>query len=235
MTTTASLVQTLHRINRQKADLQGQLRRGPMTVAGAQSKLKIALDHVQSIREQITRSKLDADSKQLQMREREAKIHKWEGMLNAAKENREYQALKEQIAADRKANEVLSDEILEILESIDALHLQLADGEGRVEELQRELQKIQDQVQSRKLVLESDLSRVLAELELAEKNLTGDFKRDYDRLVASKGEDAMAELDGRCCSGCSQSLTPTMLDRLLLGHAVVCPTCGRLVYRSQDS
>jgi len=231
MTTNASLVQKLHRINRQKADLQGQLRRGPLTVAGAQSKLKVASDHVQSIREKLTRSKMEADSKQLQMREREGKIHKWEGMLNAAKENREYQALKEQIAAERKANDVLSDEIFELLESIDETHLLLADAERRVAELQNELKTVESQVHSRKSVLEAELERVLGELQSAEKNLSGEFKREYERLVAAKGEDAMAEMEGNCCSGCSRSLTLTLLDRLLLGHAIVCPNCGRLVYQ----
>ena len=56
--------------------------------------------------------RVEADSKQLQMKEREEKIVNLQGKLNAAKENREYQALKDQIAADKQANVVLSDEIL---------------------------------------------------------------------------------------------------------------------------
>ena len=41
--------------------------------------------------------------------------------LNAAASNREYQALKDQIAADQMAGSVLADEILEALEKIDEL------------------------------------------------------------------------------------------------------------------
>ena len=174
------------------------------------------------------------DSKQLQLREREAKIHKWEGMLNAAKENREYQALKEQIAADRKANDVLSDEIFEMLESIDETNQRLADAEKRASELHEEFNKAQEQINSRKLVLESDLNRVVGALKEAERELSGDFKREYERLVAVKADDAMAELDGNCCTGCSKSLTPTQLDKLLMGQAIVCPNCGRFVYKSAD-
>ena len=97
--TTAVIVQTLHRINRQKSDLKSQLVRGPRTVAVAEGKLKAAQQHAQDLKDQLRRSKIDVDSKQLQMKEREDKIVNLQGKMNAAKENREYQALKDQIAA----------------------------------------------------------------------------------------------------------------------------------------
>ena len=234
MSVTASLVQRLHRINRQKTDLNGQLARGPRLVAAATAKLQSAQQHVSELRAKLTRMKMEADSKQLQMREREDKIHKWRGNMNAAKENREYQALKDQIAADEQANLVLSDEILETLEAIDDYQQRLVDGEAMVASLEQELRQVQQQVADRKLVLEGELARVQAELEVAEKGLVGDFRREYMRLVTAKGEDAMAELEGNCCGGCYQSLTPQNLEKLLCGQPVLCPACGRLLYRDSD-
>ena len=234
MTVTASLVQRLHRINRQKTDLNGQLSRGPRLVTAAQRKLQAAQQRVIDLRNKLTQLKMGADRKQLQMREREDKIHKWRGNMNAAKENREYQALKDQIAADEQANEVLSDEILEMLEAIDEGKLGLAEAEAMVATLELELKQVEQQVADRKLVLEAELARVKAELEEAEQGLVGDFKREYSRLVLAKGEDAMAELEGNCCGGCFQSLTPQNLDRLLQGQPVLCPACGRLIYRDNE-
>lgn len=231
MTVTTSLLQTLHRINRQKSDLNSQLQRGPKMVATAQAKLKAAEDHLRATRDHLTKTRIEADSKQLQMAEREQKIHKWQGMLNTAKENREYQALKDQIAADTKANEVLSDEILDLLELIDTINAQIVDEDKRVATLRLELSKTQEEVATRRTVLESELVRVQTELKENEKLLKGDFKREYERLVSVKGEDAMAELDDNCCGGCYTSLTPMLLDRLLIGQSIVCPNCGRLVYK----
>ncbi len=234
MSVTASLVQRLHRINRQKTDLNGQLERGPRLVIAATRKLQSAEKHVADTRDKIKRMKVDADGKQLHMREREDKIHKWQGNMNSAKENREYQALKDQIAADEQANSVLSDEILEILEAIDEETQLLVEAEANAVELAKELRTIEKQVADRKLVLESELARVNAELEEAEQGLVGDFKREYMRLVVAKGEDAMAELEGNCCGGCYQSLTPQMLDKLLQGQPVLCPACGRLIYQDNE-
>ncbi len=234
MSVTASLVQRLHRTNRQKTDLTGQLARGPKLVAVVARKQQSAQQHVADMRSRLTRLKIDADSKQLQMREREEKIHKWRNNLNAAKENREYQALKDQIAADEQANLVLADEILEILESIDEVTAGIAAGDAQVLLLEQELHSVQQQVADRKVVLESELARINTELAEAEQGLTGDFKREYSRLVIAKGEDAMAELEGNCCGGCYQSLTPQKLDQLLQGNPILCPACGRLIYQDSE-
>lgn len=232
MTVTASLIQRLHRINRQKTDLNSQLARGPRAIAGAAAKLKTAQDGLQATKDLLQRSKIEADQKQLQMKEREGKIFDLDGKLNAAKANREYQALKDQIAADTQANIVLSDEILELLESIDQQSLDVKAAEENVAEVARELDDVTRRMADKKALLEADLVRVEAELSLAEKELSGDFLREYSRLVISKGEDAMAEVEGKSCGGCYQSLTPQILDTLKVGKPFLCPACGRLIYQS---
>ncbi|MBX3422160.1 MAG: phospholipase [Pirellulaceae bacterium] len=234
MTAAAPLVQTLHRINRQKSDLISQLQRCPKLIAVAQTQLKQAQDHIQATRQKLTKARLDAEMKQLQMKEREQKIHNWRGKMNAAKENREYQALKDQIAADTQANVVLSDEILELLESIDAIGVELQQAEADAKAKQSECERIVGEVEQRRQVLENELARVQTELTEAELQLSGDFKRDYQRLVATKSDDAMAELEGNCCGGCCQSLTPMLIERLTTGQSIACPSCGRLVYKNQD-
>jgi uncharacterized protein len=234
MAVSASVMQQLHRINRQKTDLKGQLERGPKTVLAAQRKLQAAEANVEQIRAKHKQMRMDADRKQLQLRERESKIHNLEGKLNAAKENREYQTLKEQIAADHQANIVLSDETLELLDQIDETGQALNTAIAFVAEVKIEVAKVEKQVSEKQLVLEAELARVEAELLRVESELDGDFKRDYLRLVAARGEDAMAELEGRCCGGCYQTLTAQLLDRLSSGHPVPCPVCGRLLYQNRE-
>ena len=230
MTVTASLIQTLHRMNRQKTDLQGQLKRGPKVIATARGRYDAAEKHVQEIQDMMTKMKVDADQKQLQMKEREDKIVHWSGQMNAAKDNREYQTLKDQIAADKQANVVLSDEILEILEGLDAKEVTLEAAKVQAAEVKQEFEKIENQILEKRVQLQSELERVEGELAEAEKGLSGDIKRDYQRLVAAKGEDAMAAAEGSCCSGCYQSLTPHLNEQLSLGKPVACPACGRLLY-----
>lgn len=230
MAATATLLQTLHRMNRQKADLEGQLNRGPKVVAAAKVRLEAAEKGAQDIRDQITQMQLDAEAKQLQMKEREAKIHQWSGQMNAAKDNREYQTLKDQIAADTQANVVLSDEILEILENLDAMEAPLKDAEANVKEVQAEFDKIEQQIADKRVRLEADLQRVGEELTEAEKELSGDLRGDYNRLIVARGEEALAPAEDGCCSGCYQSLTPQTQELLSVGKPVTCSSCGCLLY-----
>ena len=121
MTKSGETVRRLHRIWRQREDLESRLTRGPKAVAAAQATHAAAVRALQAHRDSIRAKKMEADRKQLQMREREAKLYDLEVKMNMAKADREYQTLKGQIAADTQANRVLTDEILELLEQIDAL------------------------------------------------------------------------------------------------------------------
>ena len=232
MSISGSVLQTLHRIHRQKSDLTGQLERGPKQIQAAKTKIEIAKKALEDIRDKQKNLRMDADLRQLQLREREARIATLEGKMNAAKENREYQTLKEQIAADRQANNVLSDEILELLEQVDVIHAQIDPASERIKAAEAEAAEIEKRVQERMSAVEADLKRVTNELAQVEQQLGGDFKRDYDRLVSLKGEDSIAETEGNCCGGCYQMLTPQLLDRLANHASVVCPTCGRLLYQA---
>jgi uncharacterized protein len=230
MTVNSQVMQQLHRINRQKTDLKGQLDRGPKTVLSAHRKLQAAEANVEQTHQKHKQMRMDADRKQLLLKEREAKIHDLERKLNAAKENREYQTLKDQIAAEHQANIVLSDETLELLDQIDQVAQSLKAATAFVAEVKLEVAAIEKQVAERKIVLESELKRVETELATVEGQLEGDFKRDYIRLVAARGDDAMAELEGKSCGGCYQTLTTQMLERLYIGTPAACPACGRLLY-----
>ncbi len=92
-------------------------------------------------------------SKQLQLREREARIKDLQVKLNTCSSNREYQALKEQIAADQQANSVLSDEILEALERIDVLQAEFT-------KIQADRDKAAEGLQSVRVESEDKLERL---------------------------------------------------------------------------
>ncbi|MCC6508768.1 MAG: phospholipase [Pirellulaceae bacterium] len=232
MSISASVLETLHRIHRQKTDLSGQLERGPKQIQAARTKIDYCKKVLEDIREKQKNLRMDADRRQLQLRERENRIASLEGKMNAAKENREYQTLKEQIAADRQANNVLSDEILELLEQVDVVHAQIDPAIAQIKAAEGDLVEVEKRVTERMKAVEADLARVMKELAQVESGLEGDFKRDYERLVSLRGEDGIAETEGNCCGGCYQMLTPQMLDRLANHFTVVCPSCGRFLYQS---
>jgi uncharacterized protein len=225
----AELIRRLHGLLRQRAEVRSQLERGPKRIKAAKANVELAQKALSDHREALKKKRMEVDRDQLLMKSREAKIFDAEGKMNMAKKNIEYQTLKDQIAADAKANEVLSDEILAKAEEIDRL-LALTPGlEEKLKALETESQRIEATTNERKVTLDADLIRVNEELTATEACLTGDLKASYQRLVETRDEDAIAPLEGRSCGGCNTSLPPKVLDKLKMREPMVCTSCACLI------
>ncbi len=235
MAISGSALRQLHRIHRQLTDLRERLARGPKQIAASEANVKRAEADVAAAKLDLRNARVAADEKQLQLKSREMRLKDLQVKLNQAQSNKEFQAIKEQMAADNQANSVLSDEILEALEKLDVLQAAIVTAEQGTAKAKEELAKTSGRVNDQQAGLEADLARVLNELAVAEKQLPEDFKVEYLRLTSARGEDAMASVDGNCCGGCYQMITANMESNLHLEKPVFCQTCGRLLYLSEDT
>jgi len=230
MPTLTEVLRTLHRIHRQHADLVDRLARGPRQIQAAEAHVKKCEADLAQARETYRQAKMAADEKQLQLKHREAKLADLQLKLNTAQSNKEYQILKDQLAADRQANSVLADEILEALERLDVLQAVTRTIEQTLGKSKEELQRVRERVSQQQQLLETELARVSQELRQAEEALPADIKTEYLRLARSRGDDALAPVEAETCGGCSQTLTVQTLNLLRLDKPVFCKSCGRLLY-----
>lgn len=234
MPVSAEILRELHRLHRQLTDLRDRSDRGPKQLKAREANLARLAEELTKVQAESKAARMRADQKQLQLKSSEEKITGYRAKLNACSTNREYQALKEQIAADEMACSVLSDEILEGLEKIEDYQRLVGEAQQRITSAKADLTKAQDTVRQQNDQLASEIARLEGELAAVEERLPPDFRSAYDRLVKSKGEDAMAEVQDRCCGGCYQQLTQSLLAVLSTGKGVVCKTCGRFIYFSES-
>lgn len=234
MTISAEALRELHRIHRQLSDLRSRLERGPKQIkAGEANALRLEKLHLDA-KETVTRARVAADAKQLQLKQREDRISGLRAKLNAASTNKEYQAIVEQIAADEQANSVLSDEILEALEKLDELLASVKEVEQNLVKVRQELERLRARVQEEQVGLESELARVSAELREAESHLPTEFRVDYSRISAARGENALAPVENETCTGCYTMLTAQTMNELFMSKPVFCKSCGALLYLTED-
>ncbi len=234
MTFSAASLRELHRIHRQLSDLRERLDRGPKQIKARQATIAAAEEKLAKTQAESKAGRIACDAQQLNLRSGEAKILELETKLNQAGTNREYQALRDQIAADKMANSVLADEILEAMEKVDGHKKFIGEAEQQVIKAKEELSKVQQTVRSQAESLLSDVHRLEEELRTAEAALPAEFREPYQRIVKAKGEDALAQVDAESCGGCHQQLTPNVLSQLASAKAVFCKTCGRLLYLPED-
>lgn len=229
------LLRTLHRIHRQKTDLDGQIARGPRQIKAGDALVAKAESEMQVVKENLKKANLLSDEKQLQLKSREDKIVDLQTKLNSAASNREFDLLKEQIAADKQANSVLSDEILEAMEAIDELEVELKDAQTEVERQAGDQAKRISEVESKTADLHKELDRVTAELEESEKQIPAEVVGEYRRVISAKGEDALAPVEEGSCGGCYQVLTTQYIDRLRMSVLIRCPSCNAFLYLPENT
>ncbi|ADB17359.1 protein of unknown function DUF164 [Pirellula staleyi DSM 6068] len=234
MTTLTETLRTLHRIHQQLADLQDRLARGPRQIKVTEANVKKCEADIATAKELYKTARISSDERQLQLKQREARIKDLQTKLHGANNNKEYQLLKDQIAADQQANSVLSDEILEGLERLDALQENVKGAEVVLSKTKDELAKVKARVDEQQERLESELVRVQSELAEAEKPLPEEMRAEYNRLVKGRGADAFGPLDGGTCGGCFTMLSPQTIDQLRLNKLVYCKSCGRLMYAPEE-
>ncbi|PQO37905.1 zinc ribbon domain-containing protein [Blastopirellula marina] len=226
----SEVLQELHRIHRQLSDLRSRLTRCPIRVNAARNRVTSAEEVVSATKEAIKATKMTADRKQLMLRESESKIAVTEGKLNAAKTNDEFQIFKEQIAAAQMANSVMSDEILEALEKIDQLEAKAVEANLGVEKAKSDLAMIEAEVDQQRTQLESEIARVLQQLEGVEKDIPPDIRADYKRVVKVRGEEALSSVVNGYCTQCNVQLRIQTVSDLKLGKPVFCSSCGAFLY-----
>src|SRR5262245_60903592 len=168
MPTLTETLRTLHRIHRQHSDLKDRLSRGPRQIQAAETAVKKCEADLTQAKDTFKHAKMASDEKQLQLKHREAKLVDVQAKLNMAQSNKEYQLLKDQMAADKQANSVLADEILEALEKIDQLQAAVKTAESNLAKTKEELAKVRNRVSDQQQGLESELGRVRGELHAAE-------------------------------------------------------------------
>lgn len=234
MSVSAAALRELHRILRQLSDLRSRLQRGPKQIEAAEAHVRKIEQDLVAAKENVKRTRMSADQKELQLRGREGRIVDLRTKLNGCSTNREYQTLVEQIAADETANSVLSDEILELFDKVTELQAQVAQIAADRETLILDLESVRRRIDDSRATLELDVARLSTELAAAETQLPPDFRRDYDRIVKGRGEEALAPLDGEYCGGCCQQVPPQIVNELMMSKPVFCKSCGCILYLPED-
>ena len=233
-TVSLDVLRTLHRIHKQLTDLKDRRDRGPRQIRAGEAGTKQREDELHKLREELKTMRKTIDQKQLQMKSNEQKIKDLATKLNMAASNREYQILKDQVAADTMANSVLEDEIIEMLEQVDAFQLKIVAAEGVLKTTQEKVAVSRKSVEGQAVSIENDIVRLETELKQYEAELPEGIRDTYLRLVGKRGEDALSEVVDGACDGCGHQVPLNVQADIRLLQPSFCRTCGRLLYISEE-
>ena len=234
MSVTAAALRELHQIHQQLADLRDRLERGPKQVRAREANVAQLEARLAEAREKAKQTQMAVDRKQLDLKSGEQKVVDLRVKLNTANNNREYQALLEQIAAAEMAGSVLSDEILEGMEKVDQLGVLVKEAEKNLAAGKQEMEKSRQAVEDSAASIRADMTRLKPSSSTAEKRCRWTSRPTTSASFAAKAPTAWPLVDDGVCTGCGQQITLNMQNELKLSKLVFCKACGRLLYLPGD-
>lgn len=230
MTIDQAGLRQLHHVHQRLDELRQRMARGFMQIKAMEAKVAKQEEELKTQQELSKRAKLNQAERELQLKERENRIHDYRGKLNSCSSNREYQAIIERIAADETANSVLSDEILELMEKVSAIAENITACQAALEKSRGELEALRQRIAGERVGLEVDIGEMERRLKEAESILPADARPGYERVVKAHGAEALAPIEEGTCGGCYQTVTSQMIHELRMSRLVACKNCGRLIY-----
>lgn len=229
----AAILREIHRLRRHAQELQSEIERGPRLLKAQQGKVVKQEETLREAQDALKHLKVAIHEKEVSLRGKNQEIAKHERQLNEATSKKEYDALKAEIASERRMCQKLEDDILNDMALSEEKAAQLPELEQAVKRAKEEVARFDTANQARIADLTKELSQVRANLQAIEATLPEDVARDYQRLIAARGEDALAPVQSRTCTACYTGITAQNYNELVQAQFVLCKNCGRILYLSE--
>jgi predicted nucleic acid-binding Zn-ribbon protein len=189
---------------------------------------KADLDNVKEALQTAQKNKRDRDT---DLEAGVQKVEKLKARTSEIKNNKEYQALLKEIETAEQENKKIEDDILSLMEKIDAAAAGITAAEQHSRDEEAALQSEQKQ-------LEADFAKLdqeLATVERGKKEVVAVIQpailSQYRNLLNTKAGIAIAEARGESCSGCYMSIPPQVFVNVKKNESLItCPNCHRILY-----
>ncbi|MFC1825681.1 zinc ribbon domain-containing protein [Thermodesulfobacteriota bacterium] len=165
----------------------------------------------------------------------EQKIEKSNSKLLNIKSNKEYKAALKEIDDLKHAISLVEDQVLEIMEAVDALEEKSSENQEKQTELNNKYQTDRGLIEEQLIEVE----RQLADFEKQQKKLCQatdpDLFSRYRFIKEHKGEQAISPVILGVCQTCHMGIPPQKFNELKKGDSLLtCPNCNRIIYWGED-
>ncbi len=227
------ILREIHRLRRNIKDLDSAAENGPRQLKAQQNKIAKDEDNVHHAQDKLKQIKVKIHDKEVSIKATQMEIAKYEKQLGDISTKKEYDALRHEIANARESIKKIEDDILELMLESDEKAKLVPEAEKAVKKAKDDLTQFERDLQERLQRYAEEKAKAQAELKQVEATLPEEIKALYERLLAGKGEDSIAGVEGQTCTACYTDVTAQMSNELLRGAVVMCKSCGRMLYAAQ--
>jgi predicted nucleic acid-binding Zn-ribbon protein len=189
---------------------------------------KAELDTVRESLETAQKAKRDRDR---DLDEGGRKVEKLKGRTSEIKTNKEYQALLKEIETAEQENRTIEDDILKLMELIDAAAAEIKNAEKRSAEEDAAIQEERKRLEADRKMIDGSLAEVERLRGELLSRIDAAVMAEYRRLAGIAGGKIVVEVRGESCSGCYMSIPPRTFVSVKKNDSIIaCPHCHRILY-----
>jgi len=195
-------------------------------------------EHIEALRGKRRAARIVADEKELDIKQKQAQINKLRAQQMQVKDNRQFQALQNEIKFVELAISKTEDDILSDLGDLEAIDAEIARAEAALTREQKRLENLMREIEARKSDVDTEIEACRGRRqEIAAAlppKVVDQFTRIADRLDGEALAPVIHEEDGGSfiCGGCHMGLTQNTYVMLAgrTDNLMTCPNCTRILY-----
>ncbi len=187
--------------------------------------------HLEELDKALKEIQMRLKTKELELGQKEGQIKKLDGQLSQVKTNKEYGALQQEIASLKADNSLLEEEIIHILDEVEAAKEEAQKEKEIFASVSKSFQGKEDELATQEKTLQGRLVELENQRKEAVAQLPPELGDLYSRIALKKQGLALAPVNAEACSACHLQLRPQLINEIRLGdHIVVCENCSRILY-----
>ena len=221
----------LQEIDGKHRALVDQKKRLPEILAEFERRRGANRAHLDQVKENLQLAQKNKRDRDKDLEDEVQKVEKLKARSSEIKNNKEYQALLKEIETAEQANKAIEDDILGLMEKIDAASAGIIAAETRAQEEEEALQAEQKKVEAEFAKTETELQAVEQARQDFVAHIQPQVYARYQKLIVTKGGIAISAARGESCSGCYMSIPPQVFVNVKKNESIItCPNCNRILY-----
>jgi len=168
-----------------------------------------------------------------QLKVDEGNITRAKGKLTQVKTSKDYMAAQREIEATRKMVADREEEVLRLIDAIDATKKTIAGHEADIAELRAHIASEESVVDVKLAEVRAKAAEERVARDALARQVKPEFLKKYSSIRLRRGLAVVPVVRG-VCQGCHMSIPPQLFNLLQRGTSIeTCPQCARIIYWSE--
>jgi uncharacterized protein len=218
----------IHRVQQELAQIAPERETLRARATTTQTQLEAAKNRVKHIESERKQRDLEVEAKKSQ-------IEKYANQQLQTRKNEEYKALAHEIEMAKAVIFKIEDAEIVLMEQAEAAQKEVAHANVEANEAKKLGESQIDELGQR----EENFKKELASLQQGRAELASavdeSARNRYERILKSKGDNAVVGIDHGVCGGCHMKLQQQLIVTCQAQKEIVtCSSCGRILYYTRD-